>query len=224
MLKPLQGLPLEKEIDLLRSAIEVWLVPVKPKNSWEKRKTPLERFQAWADGVSIAEQEILLNYPVYQAEDIANFARQQRGEQILQYAKPINNPQLHKDFLLHKVMETRRDQITVRFGPTSILEEKIYKQRNSGKRKPGFHSRPIPSEFFSALDSIIPLAWAEIYYCIRQEFHASICPICGKAFSLIRLNPGTQQIYCSVICGKEASRRQLEEKRRLARLTPGDSH
>jgi hypothetical protein len=213
LLKSLQGLTLEEEIKLLRSAVEAWLMPEQASKG-ERRRTPLERFSVWENGASMLEQETLLNYPVYQPEDLTNFIRQQKGEPALRYTAPANNPQLHKGFPLRKVLDVRRNQVIIKFGSTtSNLKVKSYHRKLIDDEETGaekivikvrFQDQPVFSECFSTQDGLLPLAWAEMLYCLRKGIHAGFCKVCGKVFVLPRLNPGTPQVYCSTGCRRKA--------------------
>ena len=62
---------------------------------------------------------------------------------------------------------------------------------------------------------LLPLVWAEILHCVKENIPAQICKTCGKIFVANSPKQDYRQIYCTPECRKKADTAQEREAQRL---------
>jgi hypothetical protein len=98
--------------------------------------------------------------------------------------------------------------------PTSIEIEATSRKADTkdGTLKTVLEKRIFAEQYAS--NSLLPLVWAELLYCVKNDIFVQFCQVCGRLFPVWKNLKG---IYCSRKCYSEGKRRKETARRKSFR-------
>lgn len=122
------------------------------------------------------------------------------------------------EFLPMDTMKPRRKIIAPDFHrPKNIKQEAEYTYYRANSAGLGY---------IYTSEWLLPLVWAEIGHCVKEDIPGQVCNVCGSVFVAGSPKQDYRQIYCSAECRRKADNAQDKEAQKLykqfksGKLTP----
>ena len=111
---------------------------------------------------------------------------------------------------LWQLVSERNKQFLIEFVSVDV-DQTVKRSGYAGKL---VTEKPVFAECYTS-NNLLPLAWAEIMYAVKNDIFALPCGICGQWFPLEKGK--YNQKYCSPECLSESKRRKITSQRKASR-------
>lgn len=210
-----------KEIEALRLAVSLWLqAPVKKQppplpdevpafDNKSFNRLPTERFKNRPPSTiyrvthnTFEGGDVCLIFNKKHA-DFPLFDEAPETPAYLQYIEGyLNIRQSQYSTRLVVLEEKQRDVLIGKNGEVTAKDVPLSRENRS------------LAHYFSS-PWLLPLGWAEILHCVKENIPAQVCKTCGKVFTASSPKQDYRQLYCSRECRRGADTAQDKEAQRL---------
>ncbi|OPY58112.1 MAG: hypothetical protein A4E55_01197 [Pelotomaculum sp. PtaU1.Bin035] len=179
------------EFLFIKDSVSLWLAPHgKGRVGTQGRKTPSQRYAWYLDEYFhplIADQSLSNAYKwLYGNSDMVSDEKER-------WAIIIG---------IYEAYQERSLQVSNQL--TTVSSSKVIHKSGIGQFK-HIREKSITSEFYTSFNGLLPLAWAEIGYAVRNNIFINTCTVCYRKFPIT--NGKYNHKYCSERCSAEAEKR-----------------